>query len=967
MSASAPEASAAEGSQSGLRDLCESAARHLEEQARALVPGYFQELAGYGRPLLLEVACSPTSVWTRVAREHGYESSRCADWNGCDLSTEAGVRLILEQVELEKPQHIWIAPPCGAFSPLQHINQRTPEQRADLQAKRQHAIKMYRGASVVARFCVQRGIHVTWEWSERCQAWRLPLMQKLREKVLPFTAVVSGCSVNLREAGGDKLLRKSWRVVTTHARLAESLHLPCRCPSQYQHGKCEGGNAERSAFYTPEMAKRVVRCLSQELSYHSALQECEGVSQLPEGFGLGEFCVCGDQLDPQQALTCGSCLIGRSVLRLPPPEDAMFSEQEKQQARTIAQELQKKPKLDYPDLLKLLQSSVYPTRSHTRQVVQDNNPKPHYSTFGTYAHGNHYGLTKQTGCLKEFVACVNRFLKQELPKGSKWSSFAVSRNNALPLHRDLHNDPGYPNHLIAVGNFKRGELWIEEKSPDPQDPNYRTLADGSRVAGRVQPVRHKVTTFLPRLWHETQPWEGERVVVTAYVSRGFWHLGREDRAELRALGFEVPVEGGSGVEDSSQAVLSRGSEETQCCHMACSGAERQEGREKQSCHVGAEVSHYCQVACLGEERQENREKQSCHVNQRTGGGGSFQPRQQRQERLKKQLYLLHAATGHGSTRHLVEALKRRNASQEVLNLARSFRCSICAEKARTAPRPLATLNPLPPKWSTVSGDVGNWKHPRTQETVQFVLLIDECSRFRTARILTRGAHQTPTSAACIHYLQEGWIQYFGTPHTLRLDPAGAFRSQTLEGFCERQGIYLDVIPGEAHWQIGVCEQAIHAAKTIMTKVCEDHPEIDPEEALALAIRTCNHKDDIRGYSPAQHVLGKCPDDTSRILPATGEAIGPCLVENGTGEFERTQNRRVAAEKAHLDWVAQQRIVRAQNSRHRPLLQYEPGELVYFWRSQVSGQGRREPGDKHGRFLGPCLLYTSDAADEHRDV
>jgi hypothetical protein len=69
-------------------------------------------------------------------------------------------------------------------------------------------MQMYRGASVVARYCVQKGIHVTWEWAERCQAWRLPLMQKLRERVLPFTAVVSGCAVNLREAGGDRLLRK---------------------------------------------------------------------------------------------------------------------------------------------------------------------------------------------------------------------------------------------------------------------------------------------------------------------------------------------------------------------------------------------------------------------------------------------------------------------------------------------------------------------------------------------------------------------------------------------------------------------------------------------------------------------------------------------------------------------------------------------------------------------------------------
>ena len=107
-------------------------------------------------------------------------------------------------------------------------------------------------------------------------------------------------------------------------------------------------------------------------------------------------------------------------------------------------------------------------------------------------------------------------------------------------------------------------------------------------------------------------------------------------------------------------------------------------------------------------------------------------------------------------------------------------------------------------------------------------------------MLTRGSHQTPTSAACLQYLKGGWIQYFGTPHTLRLDPAGAFQSAALEGFCERQGIFLDVIPGEAHCQIGVCEQATQAVKNIMSRLAEDNPQVTAEETLAPAVRTGTH-------------------------------------------------------------------------------------------------------------------------------
>ena len=76
-----------------------------------------------------------------------------------------------------------------------------------------------------------------------------------------------------------------------------------------------------------------------------------------------------------------------------------------------------------------------------------------------------------------------------------------------------------------------------------------------------------------------------------------------------------------------------------------------------------------------------------------------------------------------------------------------------------------------------------------------MLIIDEGSRLRIARILTQGSKQQPGAAACLEYLQEGWMQYFGKPSFLRLDPAGASRSQAAEGFCDRRGIVLDVAPG----------------------------------------------------------------------------------------------------------------------------------------------------------------------------
>ncbi|CAE7638720.1 unnamed protein product, partial [Symbiodinium sp. CCMP2456] len=183
-----------------------------------------------------------------------------------------------------------------------------------------------------------------------------------------------------------------------------------------------------------------------------------------------------------------------------------------------------------------------------------------------------------------------------------------------------------------------------------------------------------------------------------------------------------------------------------------------------------------------------------------------------------------------------------------------------------------------------------------------MLVIDEGSRFRVARVLTKGSKQQPSANACLSYLQEGWHQYFGHPRALRVDPAGSFRSFALiDQYCDKHGVFLDVIPGEAHWKNGVCEQAIQGVKELMTRLCSYDSELTSEGALAEAVTVFNHRDMVRGFSPAQHVIGRGADDTHRFVEA-GQGLPPgLLVENPEGEFARATQRRAEAEKIHADW------------------------------------------------------------------
>ncbi|OLP92132.1 Retrovirus-related Pol polyprotein from transposon TNT 1-94 [Symbiodinium microadriaticum] len=463
--------------------------------------------------------------------------------------------------------------------------------------------------------------------------------------------------------------------------------------------------------------------------------------------------------------------------------------------------------------------------------------------------------------------------------------------------------PPTPSSTASGSQEQVSDLKDEKRRAEDQERD-----DGSQVQGRLVPVRHKLVDFSPKAWHGTCPWQGERYTITAYTSRREERLEAQERRELRDLGFPLKPQ---PIQEQAQVVQ-------------------------------AEAS------------QPNQDEASRPSLSRS--------QQNEDEKIRKKLYLLHAATGHGSNKHLVEALRRRGVSERVLQLAREFKCSVCLEKQRAGSRPVSTLEPLPPKLSTISADVGHWAHPSSGEVSQFLMVIDEGSRFRAAKVLTKGSKQTPNASLCLGFLQEGWIQYFGVPRVLRLDPAGPFRSHALEHFCDKQGIHLDLIPGEAHHQIGVCEQAVGSIKELMTKVCVHDPYVTAEEALALGVTVCNQRELIRGFSPAQHVLGQSPDTLGRLV---GNELPPdLLIENAAGEFQRAQARRAEAEKALVDWSTRQRVVRAQNSRSKPAYDYEPGELVFFWRVQSSTQGRRQPGNKHGAFLGPArVLATETRKDE----
>ena len=91
-------------------------------------------------------------------------------------------------------------------------------------------------------------------------------------------------------------------------------------------------------------------------------------------------------------------------------------------------------------------------------------------------------------------------------------------------------------------------------------------------------------------------------------------------------------------------------------------------------------------------------------------------------------------------------------------------------------------------------------------------------------------------------------------------------SQAAARFFGKESVLQEPIPGQAHWQTGLVEEAIRELKATMTATALEH------ECLARAVAASNAREDVRGYSPLKHALGRAPDLFGRSHTHEYEAL-----------------------------------------------------------------------------------------------
>ena len=289
----------------------------------------------------------------------------------------------------------------------------------------------------------------------------------------------------------------------------------------------------------------------------------------------------------------------------------------------------------------------------------------------------------------------------------------------------------------------------------------------------------------------------------------------------------------------------------------------------------------------------------------------------------------HNGLGHPAPDKLVRILKEAKASPEAIQAARSLRCEVCEKHQSVRPCRAAA----PPRELTFNQIVGVdtvWlPGPEPGGKHKMALnIIDWCTRFQ---LMIPLRDHTPRGARRA-LLQ--WIRLFGPPERIYDDLGKEFRGAFAD-FMEEQSIFLDPASLETPEQRGITERAGKIFKEILAKTlheisCEDWETWS--EVVMTVNATINRLSNRSGFSPCQRVFGFNPRLPGGLMTGGGNDHSTISrYQMGDAAVQNSMRIRQAAAQAFHKSDCQQSLRNALQHGPRRRIDYEVGQIVYFWR------------------------------------
>ena len=168
---------------------------------------------------------------------------------------------------------------------------------------------------------------------------------------------------------------------------------------------------------------------------------------------------------------------------------------------------------NFPACLAALRSASWPQAgTSSRPVAQPHSEASGYWNFGCQV-SRRSALTRVTLALPELCEALNAFLGVLFPRCT-WNAVCVARNIVTAARRDTANVQGSLNLSVSLGSFTGGQLWLE----DAQGSVLRDIPElQQKIPGKLLCTKESPTSFPSHAWHMTEPFVGERWVLTAFT------------------------------------------------------------------------------------------------------------------------------------------------------------------------------------------------------------------------------------------------------------------------------------------------------------------------------------------------------------------------------------------------------------------------------------------------------------------
>ena len=165
-----------------------------------------------------------------------------------------------------------------------------------------------------------------------------------------------------------------------------------------------------------------------------------------------------------------------------------------------------------------------------------------YVSVGAYQYGGRNGVTNTTYVFPEVTAWATEILKRDHP-GCEFSSIALLKNVAMPIHRNDYNLKGGMNLISPLSVTRGSAIWEELKVGDAYRGKYMAKRKGGKdLPGQLLSVE-KPAKVNPARYHEPVLGDdGDRILVVGYTVSKWFKLEGEMQQELEELGFVLPKE-----------------------------------------------------------------------------------------------------------------------------------------------------------------------------------------------------------------------------------------------------------------------------------------------------------------------------------------------------------------------------------------------------------------------------------------